>query len=303
MLLRAGRGQPATAPIAKAIVEWAQPHVDWLVGHPLVGGAELGWADLLRGIVAEQTRDAARPQVLQLAEELASLLGLESVDGALLMLMIACDRLPRVATLLKILSQHGYDLPTLLGELAGAEPHDAERTVRRSPVLRLGLIGFAANRQGEVEIDIRWMLERLLDRAPASGAAMIDALVGNRQPASLDLGDFAHIADADFLVRLLRGAIGERAVGINLLIHGPPGTGKTEFAKVLAAAAGVTLHGIGEADEDGEEPTRWDRVHALQLAQRLLAPRGGAALLFDEMEDLIGGTERSSGDWFAKREG
>jgi hypothetical protein len=60
MLLRAGRGQPATAPIAKAIVEWAQPHVDWLVGHPPVGDAELGWADLLRGIVAEQRRDAAR---------------------------------------------------------------------------------------------------------------------------------------------------------------------------------------------------------------------------------------------------
>ncbi|MCG2840652.1 ATP-binding protein [Sandaracinobacter sp. RS1-74] len=303
MLLRAGRGQPATAPIAKAIVEWVQPHADWLTGRSQAADAELGWEDLLRGVAAERAHDAARPQVLQLAEELASLLGLEPLDGALLRLMIACDRLPRAAGLLRILTRHGHDLPTLLGELAGAEPHDAERMARRSPVLRLGLIGFAANRQGEVQIDIRWMLERLLDRAPPSGAAMIDALAGNRQSTSLDLGDFAHVADADFLARLLRGAIRARAVGINLLIHGPPGTGKTEFAKTLAAAADVTLHGIGEADEDGEEPTRLDRVHALQLAQRLLAPRGGAALLFDEMEDLIGGTERSSGDWFSKREG
>ena len=114
----------ATAPIARAIVEWAQPHADWLVGHPPAGDAELCWEDLLRGIAAERTRDAARPQVLQLAEELASLLGLEPVDGALLMLMIACDRLPRAAGLLKILSRHGHDLPTLLGELAGRAAPD-----------------------------------------------------------------------------------------------------------------------------------------------------------------------------------
>ncbi len=303
MLLRAGRGQPATASIAKAIVEWAQPHDDWLVANPPGAGAELGWDDLMRGIAEAAPRDEARPHVLQLADELAELLGLEAIDRALLTLMIACARLPRAAGLVRIMSRHGHDLPTLLGELAGAEPQEAERAVRRSPVLRLGLIGFAANRQGEVEIDIRWMLDRVLDRAPASGEAMIETLVGQRHPATLGLDDFAHVADADFLVRLLRGAVAEQVAGINVLIHGPPGTGKTEFARVLAAAAEIALHCVGEADQSGEEPTRWERVHALQLAQQLLAPRGGGALLFDEMEDLIGDARRASGDWFAKHEG
>ena len=303
MLRRIGRGIPASAPLAKAAVEWAQPHAGWLIGTGTQVPAELTWDQLLTGIEQAPANDEPRPHALLLAEELAALLALEAFDAALLTVMIGCDRLPRIAALAAVAGRHGHDLPGLLGELAGADRHDAERRVRCSAVLRLGLVGFVANRQGEVTVDVRWTLERLLDRAPAAGTAMIDTLVGVRQPASLELDDFAHVDDADFLVRLLAGVARERAAGINILVHGPPGTGKTEFARTITAAAGIDLHAIGEADEDGEEPTRWERVSALGLAQRVLGPRGGAALLFDEMEDLIGGARRGDGDWFAKREG
>jgi transitional endoplasmic reticulum ATPase len=303
MLRRIGRGIPASAPLAKAAVEWAQPHAGWLFGASVDAPDELTWDMVLTGVAQTAAPDEPRPHALVLAEELATLLALAPFDAALLTIMIACDRLPRVAALAAVAGRHGHDLPRLLGELAGAGPHDAERLVRCSLVLRLGLVGFVANRQGEVTVDVRWVLERLLDRAPAAGTAMIDTLVGVRQPATLSLDDFAHVDEADFLTRLLAGAARERAAGINILVHGPPGTGKTEFARTITAAAGIDLHAIGEADEDGEEPTRWERVSALGLAQRVLGPRGGAALLFDEMEDLIGGARPGDGDWFAKREG
>jgi SpoVK/Ycf46/Vps4 family AAA+-type ATPase len=302
ILLRIGRGMPATTSIAKAVTEWAQPHADWLLAGVCLEG-ELGWDALLEGVARAETGERTPPQALRLAAELARLLGLGAIDSALLQLMVACDRLQRVSSLTEIAARHGRDLPTLLGVLAGSDLQDAERAVRQSPVLRLGLVGFVSDWQGVVEVDIRWPLERLLDRAPASGAEMIDALVGARQTATLTLEDFAHVADVDFLVRLLRGAVAERAAGINILIYGPPGTGKTELARTLAVAAGVKLRGVAEADEDDNEPTRRERVGALRLAQRLLGSRGRAALLFDEMEDLIGDSQRSEGDWFSRREG
>jgi len=301
MMLRIGRGVPASAPLAKAVSEWATPHADWLMASASAE-ADLTWEALLAA-VEEPRPQQAQPHCLLLAQALAELLDLPPFDSALLMAMVACDRLPRFSVLAAIASRHGHDLPSLLGELAGADVHDAERAVRRSQVLRLGLVGFVANRQGVVEVEVRWTLERMLDRAPNGGAEMMEALVGKRQPAALTLDDFGAVGEAEFLVNLLKGALAERAAGINILIHGPPGTGKTEFARALGAAAAVPTHGVGEIDEDGDEPNRWERINALQIAQRLLANRGQAVLLFDEMEDLIGDARPSGGDWFASRPG
>jgi len=301
MLLRIGRGVPASAPLAKAVIEWALPHADWLMAGVRTE-EDLGWEALLAALEDARPIEVP-PHCLLLTDALATLLDLQPFDRSLLMTMVACDRLSRLSALASIASRHGHDLPALLGELAGAEPQDAERAVRRSQVLRLGLLGFVANRQGVVEVEVRWTLERMLDRAPAGGAEMIEALVGKCQPATLTLDDFGAVAEADFLVRLLKGALAERAAGINILIHGPPGTGKTEFARTLSAATSVPVHGVGEIDEDGDEPNRWERINALQIAQRLLANRGQAILLFDEMEDLIGDARPSGGDWFASRPG
>ncbi|WP_288459787.1 AAA family ATPase [uncultured Sphingomonas sp.] len=300
LMLRTAGALPATAPLAKAVLEWAEPHRPWLL--PDMEG-EWNWEGLLAGL-ATSREGSVRAEALELAGTLARLLGLSPVDAALLRLMVACDRLPRVGALARLLSRHGQDLPQLLGEMAGAGAEDADRAARRGAVTRLGLACFTATREGEADVEIRWTLRRLLDRAPASEEAMLDTLVGRRQAATLDLDAFAHVEPIDFLVRLLRGALGEAAAGVNILIYGPPGTGKTELARTLAEAAGAVLHGVGEADEDGEEPRRWERVAALALAQRLLGGRGPAVLLFDEMEDLISDASPSAGgDWFSRREG
>ena len=107
-----------------------------------------------------------------------------------------------------------------------------------------------------------------------------------RRPAvpRLDLGHFDHLENRDEAVSLLSAAFRDRAPGVNLLFHGRAGTGKTEFAKTLAAAAGGQLYAVGEPDRDG---TPRGRPEELRMAQALFRKDRATAVLCDEMEDLF----------------
>lgn len=307
MLRRAMRGMPAASQQAKALLEFARANGAALFGLKVAEAKKLAWAALRRAVAQDGpcAGDSASGAsgVLRLARELAALLRLDTIDSAIVEVTFALDRLCLPGELDDILAHAGSDVPAMIGEVAGAEPQDAERRVRLNPLFRMGLATFRADWRGHVRLETRWALENLLDRLPETEAEIIALMVGPRHVAGLPLSAFAHAEDTEFLHRLLEGTRHERARGINILIHGPPGTGKTEFARSLAAAAGFSLHGAGEADEDGDEPDRRDRIAAFQMGQRLLAGKGDAALLFDEMEDLIGDAQPAQGDWMRGRQG
>lgn len=115
-------------------------------------------------------------------------------------------------------------------------------------------------------------------------------ILGPPATAALDWNAFEHLGESRTrLARFLKTAIDNRISGVNILLWGPPGTGKTEFCKTLAQHLKVNLYAIGEKDEDGEEPSRRERTGCLQLAQNLLRYQSKSLLLFDEMDDLFEG--------------
>lgn len=107
------------------------------------------------------------------------------------------------------------------------------------------------------------------------------------KPTELVLGDFAHLAEPIALATtLLRRALERQQVGVNVLLVGPTGTGKSALAALLAQEAGAALHAAGTEDSEGAAPSAHERLSSLLLGHRLFAG-GGSLIVFDEMEDLF----------------
>ena len=90
---------------------------------------------------------------------------------------------------------------------------------------------------------------------------------GEPDRAEFEWTDFDHVAESrDHVENVLRGALRAGETGVNIFLHGPPGTGKTELCQTMAARLDVPLFSIGERDKRGGEPNRLEQLGDLSLA-------------------------------------
>ena len=292
---------------AEELADWLADHcgplqLDDLEAHLPARRNDLtakSWQRLCQAVAA--ARRAGRARADRAARRLAGLAKaahLSRTDVAILDLLLRCETRPLFDTLARAFDgiysrraprYHNLASSVLPWLLGLSDTAFRNRFASDAPLVALGLVRI----DDDGDIDLLNRLKRLVSEPESAGFDISRLLLGAPRAAELGWQDFDHIAEGrDHLERLLAGALEQGAKGVNILVHGPPGTGKTAFCATLAARLGVPLYGVGESDDDGDEPSRHERLHDLRSSQRLLAPGQGAILLFDEMEDLLSGRRR-----------
>ena len=103
---------------------------------------------------------------------------------------------------------------------------------------------------------------------------------------NLNTKNYPHIKeDVKILLSFLKSAVSKKQKGVNVLLYGSAGTGKTELSKVIASELNLKLYEVAYNDEYGYA-TEDRRIRSYCLAQNVLSA-GSNLLMYDEAEDIF----------------
>ena len=180
----------------------------------------------------------------------------------------------------------------VLSKLLALPEADIRRSLsKKGGLFRSGLVTFDTRcREFELKDKLELISSRFADTMVSSDAdpvSLLQEVVFPSTPPHLTIDDFPHKArEIDVLLPYLKKSIMTGRRGVNVLMYGDPGTGKSQLAKILAIETGCKLFEIASEDEAGEPLTDKERLRAFHAAQALLSGRR-LIILFDEIEDVF----------------
>lgn len=135
------------------------------------------------------------------------------------------------------------------------------------------------------------IVDGLVDKLAIAHSTTLDvlSLFMNRAPSAiLSQDDFAECSEHYSLVsEYLSAAIENKLSGVNILIYGAPGVGKTQMARCICESLGVSLFEVPDQKDYGDAYSPAERFATYQLSQRILERKSKCAVMFDEMEDVF----------------
>jgi SpoVK/Ycf46/Vps4 family AAA+-type ATPase len=164
---------------------------------------------------------------------------------------------------------------------------------------RSGLVSVDRSGTGALRAKLDLLSDDFADQMISAQADPISLLRGTvcaAGPAQLGLAEYGHIHPSlEILCPYLRHAVTTSRRGVNIFVHGAPGTGKTQLARALAKELGCELFEVAAEDTDGDPVSGERRLRAFRAAQSFFAQRR-ALIVFDEVEDAF-----NDGDGFLGR--
>ena len=221
---------------------------------------------------------------------LGELLNLDEVQQSVLAFAALSEQHPFLADILENIRTTSIDAITkLLSVALRVRDRDIRRALHPDgPLLTSRLVGVDAKVRGP---DLQLAMPPNLRSALFSPASSLDKLMSAfLEPAprpKLKAEDFAHLtAETELLVSFLSNASAGLHCGINILIYGVPGSGKTEYVRWLATQLEKRLYQVRATDDRGEAINGHDRLAFFQVTQQFLQS-SKAIILFDEVEDVF----------------
>lgn len=235
-------------------------------------------ARLARAGNSELSRNIARlGKILSLSEAEKTLLRFFTQMSISKQLQDVCD--DRIVG-----SMSRKTLPRCLAAILDLPQRDIAKSLsNNAPLIKSGIIevcGMARRRYNESalkELEVAGHLAAALLEQHNSEQDFLAALFRRGPAATLTKNDFPHAEKEFALARdYLEAARKSDSRGVNILIYGQPGTGKTEMARAVCDELGLNLYETPIEDEDSDPMSGNERIRSCMLAQCLLARRGDA---------------------------
>jgi SpoVK/Ycf46/Vps4 family AAA+-type ATPase len=179
----------------------------------------------------------------------------------------------------------------ILSHLLKAQTAEVKKALGSGGTLsRVGFLRFDSIEEGTLQsrIDLMDGFAELLSEDETTVDGFFGRFFRETPECRLTREDYPHVAtDLDLLADLFRNARAQKTPGINVLLYGPPGSGKTELARLIGREAGLHLFEVSATDPDGDPYPGSKRLLLFKLCQQTLERHDHSALLLDEIEDVF----------------
>ena len=225
-------------------------------------------------------------------ERLGDLVGLDQIDRRLLEFAVVLHGDPLLAS---AANQIGTVASAAVHNVLAGVLHLPPARVRasldsRGVLARSGLLTMEPSNYGGLDVKLSLLSDCFADHIlhdTGDPAALLRETVLLSPAGHLSLDDFEHLASSlSILCPYLRHAVAAKRLGVNILLHGAPGSGKNQLTKALAADIACDLFEVSAEDSDGDPVSGEKRLRSYRAAQSVLS-KSHALLLFDEVEDVF----------------